>query len=265
MIRVLLVIGENHEELAAQYSNTNGKLTKKVIIARPEDAKQEYDAHKKWVDECITDMTEKNDEDGLAHYTRLRELLDGISPAEYYKNMTIGSEVDKKGNVYVMRNPIGRYSDERCGQSVMDKGEEYSGLSQPFPLLDDTDAFIAKKGEIDWALLHMNPNDVEIYRSAWETCVEGREPKDGQEQRIWNNMKNRHAYFANFPDKETFIKHCTSFWCYGVVDSDGCVMMDDICTEKGKEMVWTSNFYEMVIEPLSDDTVIALYDIKIED
>lgn len=263
-VRLLLVIGENHQEIAAKYSNTNGKMTKKVILARPEEAEIEYNNHLAWIQEVIAGATKDNDEDTLKHYNRLFELLKNTTPIEYFKEITDGSEVDEDGNVYTMSNPIGRYSNERCGQEALEKTGDYCGLAQPFPLMNGEESLITTKGDVDWGQIHLNEADIEDYTSAWETCVEGREPKDETETRIWNNMKNRVSYFANFSSKEEYINHCCSFWCYGVADKDGCIMMDDVCKEKGDDILWTSNFFDTYIKPLSDDAVIALYDIKVD-
>lgn len=263
MIRILLVVGDNHKEIAAKYSDTNGEKNKKEIIATSDEIAAEYEQHVLWVKDVI-----KNNKEGaelLEKYTQLLDNLNKVTPSEYYKELVPGCDIDDKGNAYIMVNPSGCYSNERCGQEALEKTGSYGGLSQPFITLDDEDTFVTTKGEVDWELIHMNPGNIEWCSAIWEMCMEGRKPENEDELRDYENMKNRLGYLSSFPNKESFVKHRTSFWCYGIADEDKCIMSNKVCKTPEDELAWISEFYNTYIKPMPDDTVIALYDIKVAD
>lgn len=262
-IRVLMVVGENHKDLVKQYSKSNGDKTHKVVLMRKEDAQEELSKHRQWGEMQLAVAEMENDEAMIDMYSNILEKLENISAEEYFSTITEGGLIDENGDVYTLVNPAGKYTDEFCGQEVFEATGTYDGLSQPFPLKNGGESFSAKKGDIDWEKVHMVSEDVALFDAVWRTCVEGEEPQNPIEERVYNNMKNRMAYLEKFPDKESYIRHSCAFWCYGIVNDLGCLLVDDLSDIDNYDRLWVAEFYDRYIAPLPDDAVITLYDIKL--
>ncbi|MCD8208285.1 MAG: hypothetical protein LUD72_10145 [Bacteroidales bacterium] len=148
------------------------------------------------------------------------------------------------------------YQYERCPQEDYEAGYE-DGFANPFTLLyeDIEEAFVAKKGDVNWERMHKyNTN---TYKRAWEMVVEGSEPEDFEEERLKKAMENRIVYFtSNFANKEDYINHSTCFWCHGVATENGYVERAE------NDNSWITDFYDNVIAPLPDDTVLAIYEVR---
>lgn len=258
-----MVVGENHVEIAKKYSLTNGKKSEKVILLKHSEVQQEFDKHKRYAKEKLIEFQKIGNTKMIEMYSNLCDVLENTTLDEYFDAVSEGSLIDENGDVYTLNDPCSKYSDERCGQSIFEKTGEYNGLSQPFPLKNGGFSLVAKKGDIDWERIHMVPEDVAMFDAVWRLCVLGDKPMLPIEERIYNNMKNRIAYLKQFKSKEEYIRHSCAFWCYGIANDDGCVLLDDLSDIPNYDKTWVSGFYEKYIEPLPDDTVIALYDIKL--
>lgn len=250
MKRMLLVLGEDHEKTAAKYSENPDNMVEAVLFHQDKADEALANAHA-----ALSAAVEMNhDPDDI----ELLRKLEDMTPDKFIETMIWNGAVLNEKGYYVERSyPNARYDKEKCGQAALEKRGEFSGIGTPFVLKDGSEAFVAKKGDIDWNEVHMVGS--EDYELVWELCREGREPADDTEWRLKEYFKNR-DYLHNFNSKEEFVKHNCSFWCYGVVDDEECILRSDFeCTD----LDWKENFYKNFIEPLDDDTVLALYSANI--
>ena len=72
-------------------------------------------------------------------------------------------------------------------------------------------------------------------------------------------MKDKQAYFEKFETKENYITSNTAFWGYAFLsDITGWLDAEDI----EDQFVWMSNFYDLYIKNLPDDTLLTIYECK---
>ena len=88
--------------------------------------------------------------------------------------------------------------------------------------------------------------------------MENSEPINDNEKNIYENMKNRTAYFQKFKNKETYVVHSTAFWGYAFLDDNKWVDMDS----EPDEFSWVSNFFEKYIDPLDENTLLTIYECR---
>jgi len=173
-------------------------------------------------------------------------IIQNQSDTEFYLDLTEDYEHDKDtGDALTTENPDGKWSSYRLGKL----------FSVPFILNDGTETFQARKGDINWELMHLHGG--EIYRRAWEMVMENSEPTNENEKQIYENMKARTAYFEKFGTKENYVLSNTAFWAYAFVTISGnwLELEDDM-----DQFVWVGKFYETFIEPLPDDTLLTIYE-----
>ena len=250
MKRMLLVLGEDHEKIAAKYGENPDNMVESILFHQDNADKALADAHAS----ISAAVAENPDPDDI----ELLRKLENMDPDKFIETMIWNGATLNDEGYYVERSyPNARYNKEVCGQSALEKTGEFSGIGTPFPLKDGSEAFVARKGDIEWDEIHMVGS--EDYELVWELCREGREPANETEQKLHEYFENR-DYLHNFKSKEEFVKHNCSFWCYGVVDDEECILRSDFdCSD----LDWKSNFYQNFIEPLDDDTVLALYSANI--
>lgn len=244
----VIVAGENHEELMKQYSN---KIkTEPTVVMEFSKAKDYYDKEIKIYEEFLkTNNHDENFEDLIKFKLETLKETDYI---DHYLSMCekFGYTIDKEtGNAISDKNPNGHYDFCRVGKD----------LSLPLINLNGDELFSCLKKDIDFSKIHKY-NTIP-YMVAWETVVDGREPKNDEERRIYENMKNRTMYFQNFKDKDTYVSWSTSFWGYAFVDQNGWY---DIDSEKMNQIDWVNNFYEKFIHNLPQNTLITVYECVLE-
>ncbi|MCD8208437.1 MAG: hypothetical protein LUD72_10905 [Bacteroidales bacterium] len=253
--RTLLVIGEKHKEIAEKYS-----LDTKVepyVKFRLDDA-GEYRQKRLAAIESILNskaipLSEKQKDIYKDLYLEIREMDD----FEYYQTITNGCTYDEtNGDALSTENPLAQYKYERCPQTVLEARGEESDFSNPFWLKDGYIAYSAKKGDINWDRMHLY--NTEVYEKAWAICVDGVEPTDDEGRRIKEMMGNKREYFDNFANIEEYVRHSCSFWTYGVATEEKYEGIDYTVSDKE----WVANFFERFIEPLSDDTLLSLYEVR---
>lgn len=172
-----------------------------------------------------------------------------ISSFEYYKEITEGLYYDKNGNALTDENPDGKYDTCQIGKH----------FSVPFTLINGSESYSALKKDIDWSKMHQNNTDV--YYSAWELCVEGREPNTKEEEVIKDNMLEKTGYFDNFKDKEEYVAYSTSYWTWAYVDNERWQDVDTECN--GDSIKWINDYYEKYIQPLPEDTLLTIYECTV--
>ena len=253
--RTLLVVGDNHEELVKKYSEET--VCEKHLKYRFSDAaklrKNKLDLIKAIMDNKEIKMPDSYYQTYKQMYQDTIELDD----IDFYYDITYGCEYDPETNdAYTTENTDAKFAQAFCyDKSFKNTGEE-APMSNPFILKDGSKAYSAHFDEIDWSKMHMN--NTKVYESAWEVCVDKRKPKTDIEKQIFENMGNREVYFANFKDKQEYVTHSCAFWTYGYLDNNGYVELD----YKTDDKVWVKNFYKNFIEPIKNNPLLTLYEMR---
>lgn len=252
--RTLLVIGENHLEIAKKYS-----LDTKVepyIRYHFDDAEKLHIKYLKVLENLIKtyqDVSQKVADKYKEMYDEYCEMDD----FEYYQQLTYGCQYDEDGNAWSTENPWAEYQYERCyDKRIKQDQRNEANFSNPLILKNGKKAYSALVKEIDWEKNHMY--NTEIYQSAWDICVNGKEPVTEEEKLIKQNFGRRKDYFSNFKSADEYIKHNCSFWTYGVATDEKY-----ICADKDNAIDWTTNFYDRFIKDLNPDERLSIYEIKL--
>ena len=128
-------------------------------------------------------------------------------------------------------------------------------FSVPFKTLNGEETFQARKKDIDWDSIHLN--NQAVYKTAWETVMEGKEPKTEEDKIVYENMKNRKAYFEKYGDKKTYVISNTAFWGYAFLsEKEGWKELEP----NVNQFIWVSQFFDRFIEPLDDNTLLTIYE-----
>ena len=256
VIKRLLVIGDNPDERCSLFSaDTQVEPYVKYYFKDREKLRRNQ---LMTIEGILNSDTIKLTETQKEIYTTLYQDTSEMDAEEFFEHITEGMEVDEKtGDAYSTINPNAKFKYQACyDKRIRETGEE-SEFSNPFILKDGTKAYSAKKNEIDWPRNHMH--NTEIYRAAWELCVDDRDPQNETEVSIKENMKNRIQYFLNFRNVDEYIRHNCCFWTNAVIDGEGKYHELDY---KTSDKQWISEFYERFIEALSDDTLLTLYEVR---
>ena len=254
--RIILVIGDNHEEIVKKYSADT--TVDKYLFMKFDDAAINKENRLKMIEGVLTTPTIPLSEVQRDIYKNLYLDLKEMDVFEYYQNVTEGCIYDEEtGDAYSTKNPNAFYQYERCPQKRWIKLNEESTFSNPFVLLNGEKSYSARVGDIDWPKMHMT--NTAPYEAAWEMVVEGRKPTNRQEKHIYDVMKNKTDYFTeNFKDKDEYIKHSCSFWCYGVATNDWYKEVDYTISDKE----WVSTFYDKFIKTLDNNELLTIYEVK---
>ena len=242
---VALVAGDNPETLMSPYDK-NIKTGPRVVYkySDAEKIRNQYISIYKSIissDKIEEGPFKEDAKDKLA-------IIENQTPEDFYYDLTDEYEHDEKsGDAITNENPNGKWSSYRLGKL----------FSVPFILNDGTETFQARKGDINWSLMHLHGG--EIYERAWEMVMEGSEPQTDYEKTVYDNMKARTAYFEKFGTKENYVLGNTAFWAYAFVTTTGnwLELEDDM-----DQFVWVNNFYETFIDPLPDDTLLTIYECR---
>ena len=160
---VAIVAGDNPEVLMSPYDK-NIKTEPRVVY-KYTDAQKLKEQYIKLYDALIAS-------DNIPDGSFLKEdakdklaIIQNQSDTEFYFDLTEDYEHDDStGDALTTDNPDGKWSSYRLGKL----------FSVPFVLKDGTETFQAKKGDINWEVMHLHGG--EIYRRAWEMVMEGSKP-----------------------------------------------------------------------------------------
>jgi hypothetical protein len=246
----LLVIGDNPEDMMKKYNEDyevepyikyyfkdKDKLFKNRIKIFEEILKnKEYFSNQKLIDEIRISLSKMRRMDSF----------------DYYRDLTVGLTYDENGNAITDENPDSRYS--TYSQTL--------NFINPLYITDENnntkEVTTATKGEINWDLLHLNPERKLIFSNTWELCVDKREPQNDIEQTILNNMKNADKYFNRFNSKNDYVLYNTSFWTYAILtEKTGWIDMDDMT-----DFEWIINFFDNYIKPLDDNERLTIFECR---
>ena len=235
----VIVAGNEPEKLMEKYNN-NVK-TKPYVVYHYSDAnilKSKYiNIYKN-----IVDNNENND-----FFKNSFNELKKLSASEFFTFFTKDYEHDEiTGDAISDINPNGKWLTYSIGKH----------LCIPFKLKEDQgESFQNLKKNIDWNAMHKN--NIKIYESAWDVVMNGKVPITDEETLIYNNMKERIAYFQKYENRENYVLVNTSFWAYAFLSEEtGWVDMDDSTSQ----FEWIKSFYEKYILPLSDESLLTIYE-----
>lgn len=257
VFRTVLVIGDNHEELIKKYSADT--KVESHVKCRLDDAGKLHKSFLKLIKSILDSKELKLTESQRENYRELYINIKGMSDFEYYQYYTKGCMYDEKtGDALTDENPEAHYRAERCYEQRLRSHNEEGPFSNPFWLNDATRSYSARLNDICWKRIHLYDKECDIYRRAWEIVVEGDEPKTEQENRIKVNMEGKLGYFLNFKDKEEYVRHSCSFWCYGIITDKGYNEVTYDISDKD----WVSNFYDKYIKPLKGNPLLTIYEVR---
>jgi len=238
---VCIAAGDNSSELM-EYYNKNRKVEPYVVYryADAEKLRQEYIAN-------YQAMLEKTDNETEKEYINNSILdLKEMSNDDFYYDITEDMTIDPKtGNAISDVNKDGKFTYCNIGKI----------FSVPFLTKDGREIFSAKKGDIDWEKIHLANGY--IYERAWDMVMNDSKPQNEEEQKIFDNMADKKAYFKKFETKENYVTSNTAFWGYAFVsDKTGWVEASE-CED---QFSWMANYYDVFIRNLSDDTLLTIYE-----
>lgn len=240
----VMVVGDNHKELMDKYSFD---LEVEPYI------RYEYLKADKYQNNSIKALDNLlNNADKVGLEPQLKEGLERrikalkkMTPFEYYRELTDGMYYDENGNALTTENPNGHWVTARIGKN----------FSLPLKLKDGTETYSAKADDIDWWAMN---EPTAMYEAAWEMVMEGREPTNAAEERVYESMKDKTAYFSNFKDKDDYVTYSTSYWNYAFVDKNGWVDLSD-----EHERKWITNFFERFIKDIDPNETVTIYECTV--
>lgn len=241
----VMVVGDNHKELMDKYS---------IDLQVDSYVKYEYLKADKYLNNAIKALDnilenadkigiDQSVKDSLSHRVK---ILRKMTPFEYYRGLTDGLYYDENGNALTNENPEGHWKTARIGRN----------FALPLKLKDGSESYSARMDDIDWMAMN---EPTALYEAAWEMVVDGREPTNEEEERVYQSMKDKTTYFSNFKDKEDYVNYSTSYWNYAFVDENGWKDVD----EEGDEKKWINNFFERFIKNLKPNDLITIYECSV--
>lgn len=236
----LIIAGENPDELIKKYSSSY--KVEPYLAYEYSKAKEYHEKHIKIYEEALKKLDGADNEYIKQHL----EYLKSIDDIDFYLDITEGFDIDDEtGDAYTTSNPDCKYDYCKPGKN----------LSMPLINKKGEETFSETKENIDWDKIHLN--NKYVYEFVWDSIVEGTvKPNNEDEQRIYDNMKNRKAYFKEFKDRDTYVISNTAFWGYAFLSEEtGWVEM-----EKEDQFNWVCNFFDIFVKPLNDKTRISVYE-----
>lgn len=239
-----IVAGENPEEIIKPYDSTI--LVDDYIVYKFSDAKKIKERTLNFYKQIFSTVSDNISETDKLYYKEEYEDLLNMSDEDAYYFLTYEYDYDKNGNAISNKNPKGKYK-------FYQKPKLFS---VPFITYDGKEIFQACKGEIDWDKMHLN--GTETYDIAWELVMGDRKPRSEYEKQIYENMKERKAYFSSFGNKDNYVLHSTAFWAYAFVDKNNWYELEDNINQ----FDWVTNFYDKFIKNLDDNTLLTIFECK---
>ena len=236
-----IVAGDNPQELMKPY-DSNLKVDKYIVYRFDEAAKLKETTLNLYQERIKSELSPASKE----YYKEEYDEINTMSDEDAFLYLTYKYDYDENMNAVSTENPNGKYK-------FYQKGKLFS---VPFITKDGKETFQTHKGDVDWDKMHLN--GMEIYDVAWEMVMNGRKPRTDYEKQIYENMKERTAYFQSFGNKDNYVIHSTAFWAYAFVDSKGWYELES----NMNQFEWVANFYEKYIKPLKDNTLLTIYECK---
>lgn len=240
---VCIAAGEEPEKLMSEYDKN--KEVEPYVVYRYKDAGK----IKKSFIQVYQNLLDNAQTPSQKEYVKLEiEELEDMDDAEFYEDLVerYNLEVDEDtGDAISHKNKNGKWSSYAIGKL----------FSLPFLTNDGREVFQARKKDIDWAHIHLN--NQQIYARAWEMVMDASTPDSEYEKTIYENMKDKRAYFEKFVTKENYVISNTAFWGYAFVsEKTGWMDADDA----EDQFAWMSTFYDLYIKNLDDDTLLTIFE-----
>lgn len=242
---VCIVAGEEPSAIMAEYDKN--KLGKKRLVYKFKDAKKIKNSFIKVYENALKEELSPEQREYIK--LTIQDLAE-MDDEEFYEDIVSEGdfEIDEEtGDAYSRSNENGKWSFYNLGKL----------FSMPFLTKDGREVFQARKKDIDWPHIHLNGG--EIYERAWEMVMDASDPRNDYEQTIYENMKDKKAYFEKFETKENYVTSNTAFWGYAFL-SEKTGWMD--ASNEPNQFTWMSNFYDMFIKNLPEDTLLTIYECK---
>lgn len=240
---VTIVAGENPDELMKPYQANVENIPH--VLYYYKDASKLRNDHITMVKAMLTSTLTEAERNEL---NDILSIIENQSDDEFFEDLAEEYDIDETtGDIITFENPIQEFSTYQIGKN----------FSSPFILKDGTTAFQAKKQDIDWEKLCFG--DKELYMRTWELAVEDAKPLNDIEKTIKKNMKNRKDYFNFFKNKETYALHCSAFWGYAFVsENTGWKSL----SYDMNQIDWVVNYYDNFIVPLSENTLLTIFECR---
>lgn len=238
---VCIVAGNEPEKIMAQFAKEE-KGDKKILIpitSAPQFRQHYINTYRELIKGDISELEKKAFEAEL-------EFAETSTDLEFFDDKTHEMEHDPEtGDVITYENVMGKWRSYNLGKF----------FSIPFKLKDGKEAYQARKSEIDWDAIHLN--NKEVYEAAWDMVIGHKQPATEEEQIIYDNMKNRGAYFLKYGDRDTYVISNTAFWGYAFAsDKTGWLELEP----EMNQFIWVKNYYDLFIKPLPEDTLLTIYE-----
>lgn len=257
VFRTVLVIGDNPDELIKKYSADT--KVEKYVKYHLDDAGKLRQSYLKLIETVMDSKSLNLSENQRENYKKLYLNVKEMDDFEYYQYITRGCLYNEEnGDAYSEDNPDAHYRAERCYEDRLKSYNEEGPFSNPFWLNDATKSYSARFNDICWERIHLFSPEVELYSRAWEIVVDGDEPKNEKEERIKENMNGKLGYFLNFKNKDEYVKHSCSFWCYGVINENGY----NEVTYQISDKQWVSEFYDTYIKAIKGNPLLTIYEVR---
>ena len=237
-----IVAGINPDDVMLKYDSN--KLVSPYIKYNKSNSEALKTYHIMYCDAMLNHSTISEDEKAFLLKDKQEALK--MTAEEFFDEYTSEYDHDKDGNALSSENPNGKYS-------YCCKGKNFS---EPFKLKNGNEAFQALKKDIQWDLMHLA--NQEAYKRAWEMVVDGSTPVNESEQYIFDNMRNRQAYFSNFKSKEEYVIYSTAFWASAFVTDEEWIGIEP----ETDSYEWISNFYDRFIKPLPGNTLLTVFEYQ---
>ena len=239
-----MVVGDNHRDLMDKYSY---KLEVDSYVRYEYLKADKYLANSIKALASVLENADKIgiDSDTKDNLERRIKALRRMTPFEYYRELTEGMYYDENGNALSTENPDGHWTTARIGRN----------FSLPLKLKNGEESYSARACDVDWDSMR-EPS--ELYAAAWEMVVDGRDPTNETEERIYESMKDKTTYFSNFKDKEDYVTYSTSYWNYAFVNKDGWV---DMSNENEKK--WITSFQDRFVKTLDPNDLVTIYECSV--
>lgn len=256
---LILVVGENHKEIAEKYS-ADTKVSEYLKMEH-EKAELEQKNHLKFLESILTDKRLELEESFFENLKKQYINISQMTPFEYFKYMTKGCTYEiETVDAYSTENPNSFYKYEVCKQANLEKHGIESDFSDPFILKDGTKSYSAHVNDIDWSIKHLNEEKIFLYDKIWSLVVDGVEPQTEEEKQLKNMFFERKYYFStNFSSKEEYLAYNCCAWFDGIATEKSFNQLDFHMTNYD----WYSSFFEMYITPLKESNpLLTIYEAR---
>lgn len=245
-----MVVGNDPKSLMEKYDM--GKQVEPYIKYKYLDAKKYRATAIKALEKVISEKDKISlSQDVINGLKERLKAIKGSSDFEYYRILTDGLYYDANGNALSEENPNGHWVTCRDG----------GHFSLPLVLKSGGTSYSANAGDVNWEEMHLK--NQEVYDSAWELVMNGKEPENDLDKEILENMGNKVAYFSNFKNKEEYIVHSTAYWNFAYVDETGWKDADSECN--GDENEWIRTFYDRFITKLKSDDKVTIFECTVNE